>query len=66
MLHTPIEIFLQHFQPKSIIFCDFSLPRLGKNMRIAMQSMNIPPKQILKYTWHSKKFSFRLENYNST
>ena len=31
-----------------------------------MQSMNIPPKQILKYTWHSKKFSFRLENYNST
>ena len=31
-----------------------------------MQSMNIPPKQILKYTWHRKKFSFRLENYNST
>ena len=34
--------------------------------RIAMQNMTIPPKQVLKYTWHSKKFSFVLENYNST
>ena len=65
-LHTPIETFLQHLQPKSIIFCDFSLPRLGKNMRIAMQNMTIPPKQILKYTWHIENFSFILENYHST
>ena len=65
-LHTPIETFLQHFQQKSIISCDFPLPRLGKNMCVPIQNMTKPPKQIVKYIWLSKNFSLRLENYNST
>ena len=36
---TPTKSFVQHFEEKSIIFIDISLPRLRKNMSIAMQSI---------------------------
>ena len=54
---------LQHFEQKSIIFSDISIPRIGKNMSIAMQIMTESQKSQL--TKHSKKFSCRLEKYNT-
>ena len=54
----PLKHFYNIFSKKSIIFCDFPLLRLGKSMCIAIQNMTKPPKQIFKYIWHSKKFSF--------
>ena len=44
---TPIKMFLQHFALKSIILSDISLPRLGKNMSIAMQNLTESPKNQL-------------------
>ena len=42
---TPIKTFLHHFEPKIIIFSDISLPRLCKNMSIAMQNMTESPEK---------------------
>ena len=36
---TPVKTFLHHFEQKSIIFSDILLPRLDKNISIAMQKM---------------------------
>ena len=37
-LQTPIKTLAQHFEQKNI-FIDISLPRLGKNMSIALHNM---------------------------
>ena len=47
---APIKTFRQHFEQKIIIFSDISLPRLGKNMSIAMQNMTESQKQTNKQT----------------
>ena len=36
---APIKSFVQNFEQKIIIFSDISLPKLGKNIDIAMQNM---------------------------
>ena len=40
--------------------------RQGKNVSIAMQNVTVSKKIQLTMSKHSKKFSFRLENYNNT
>ena len=51
-----------------LVFSDISLPRLGKNMSIALQNMTKSKKKqkSKQYSKHSKQFSFRLEKYNNS
>ena len=48
-----------------LVFSDISLPRLGKNMSIALQNITESKKK-KQYSKHSKNFSFRLEKYNNS
>ena len=61
---------LSNFLSKKLylVFNDISLPRLGKNMSIALQNMTKSKKKqkSKQYSKHSKKFSFRLEKYNNS
>ena len=63
-LRHPSKLLSIISNKKNIIFSDISLPRLGKNMIIALQRMTESQKKKKKkkkMSKHSKKFRFRLE-----